>query len=402
MLGAVLSRVSSFLSPQVRIDTGQGKASLNCFAALIGTSSAGKSVAHRATRDLLPVPLAISDEYRDSLPLGSGEGVAESFYGMQDLQVPNAAGTGVKTVRQRAIIRSNVSFYVDEGEGLSRMLERSGSTIGTVLRTAWIGDALGQANASADRQRDVPGGTYALGLVIGFQRATVQPLLAEGSGGSPQRFLFLSAHSEPPEGLQEWPGELPLVLPSKSLRLPPEARHELIEARREAMRPGAHETGLDGHRPLHLSKVAALLCILDRRADVSIDDWELAHQVWEVSCAVRDGLVQQVKADEARKTVRLEEQLIRVNSKSAVASQRALQREAAAELERMALWIVGKVRSRPEDPWRESGKGSITQARRSTSRARMPDALEEAEMRGWITRDEVDGTHYVRVGEVSP
>lgn len=402
VLGAVLARISSFVSPLVRVETGQGLASLNTFVALVGTSSAGKSVATRTSRDLLDVPIYIADEYRDCLPLGSGEGVAEAFYGMQDVTVPNAAGTGTKTVRQRAVVRANVSFYVDEGEGLSRMMERAGSTIGTVLRTAWIGDALGQANASTDRQREVPAGGYSIGLVIGFQRSTVQPLLAEGGGGSPQRFLFLSAHSDPPEALAEWPGEFPLRLPKLPMRLPKEACQELFNSRREAMRPGANETGLDGHKPLHLAKAAALLCILDGRTDVTMDDWGLSHQLWAVSCAVRDDLVEQVKVEAQRRVAQEEHRTIRVTSLSAVASQQALRSAVDAEVDRMARWVAKRVHSRRGDPWRETGKGSITQAQRSTGRARMPDALDEAEARGWVSREEIEGVCYVLAGDIHP
>ena len=403
VLGAVLSRISSFVNPLVRVDTGQGLASLNTFVALIGTSSAGKSVASRTARDLLPVPAAIADEYKDSLSAGTGEGFAESFYGMQTVQIPNASGTGFRNVQQRAIVRANVSFYVDEGEGLTRLMERSGSTIGTVLRTAWIGDTLGQTNASADRQREVPGGTYSLGLVIGYQRATIQPLLAEAGGGSPQRFLFLSAHSEPPEALAEWPGDMPLRLPRYPMRLPKEACQELFEARREAMRPGANETGLNGHKPLHLSKAAALLCILDGRTDITMDDWELAHLLWDTSCAVRDDLVEQIKVESAQKVKQEENRTIRVTSLSAVASHRALRQVVDEEIRKMAVWVGNKVHDRTADePWKEVGKGSLTQAQRSTRRSRMPDAIDEAEARGWVERVEIDGACYVVAGPSRP
>lgn len=403
VLGAVLARISSFVNPLVRVDTGQGLASLNTFVALIGTSSAGKSVAARSARDLLLVPQSIADEYKDSLSAGTGEGFAESFYGMQTVQIPNASGTGFKNVQQRAVVRANVSFYVDEGEGLTRLMERSGSTIGTVLRTAWIGDTLGQTNASADRQREVPGGTYSLGLVIGYQRATIQPLLAEAGGGSPQRFLFLSAHSEPPEKLAEWPGDMPLRLPRYPMRLPKEACQELFEARREAMRPGANETGLNGHRPLHLAKAAALLCILDGRTDMTMVDWELAHLLWDTSCAVRDDLVEQVKVESQQKVQQEERRTIRVTSLSAVASHRALRQVVDEEIMRMASWVGNKVHDRKADePWKEVGKGSLTQAQRSTRRARMPDAIDEAEARGWVERVEIDGACYVVAGPSRP
>lgn len=390
VLGAVLARLSSFVPPQVRVETGLRPASLNVFTALVGTSSAGKSLANATARDLLPVPASLTD-YRDSLPLGSGEGMAEAFYGMQDVVVPAPNGKGTKTVKQRAIVRDRVSFYVDEGEALSRLMERSGSTIGQVLRTAWTGGMLGQANASAERNREVPEGAYSLGLVIGYQRATVRPMLADGGGGTPQRFLFLSAHAEPPEDEVGWPGTLEIRLPTSNLVLPKAARAELWHARRESQRPGAEEEGLNGHRPLHLSKMAALLAVLDGRARVTDEDWSLAWQVWRTSCTVRDALVREAEHEERERQKAREDAQVRTAQRSSVASHLALQRVVDAEVERVARWLAMQVHRQAAEtgmPSTLEGRGGLKTKAPSRDRHLLPQAADEAEGRGWIGRTE--------------
>jgi hypothetical protein len=386
VLGAVLARLSSYLPPQVHVGTGLRPASLNVFAALIGTSSAGKTLANNTASDLLPVPAQLATNYLDDQPIGSGEGLAEAFYGMQSVVVPNANGNGSKTLRQRAIVRENAMLYVDEGEMLSKMMERSGATIGQVLRTAWVGGTLGQSNASADRTRRVPGGTYSLGLVIGYQRTTVQPMLSDGGGGTPQRFLFFSAHAEPAEDEVPWPGPLAVRLPSSDLLLPRSAREELRAARRAAQRPDATDEGLDGHRPLHLAKVSALLAVLDGRDTVSIADWGLAWIVWKTSCAVRDRLVREAETDRRLKAKAKTDDAVRTT----VQTHRALETEEDRKILRVARLIADKTHERCAasggEPWPIGDRGGVSATLASRDRRFMEDGITEAVARGWVFR----------------
>ena len=86
-----------------------------------------------------------------------------------------------KTEKVRAQVREHVFVYVDEGEALTRMTERSGSTIGPVLRSGWAGQLLGQANAREENTRILPARSYSLGVVMGFQRHTCQGMLADAT-----------------------------------------------------------------------------------------------------------------------------------------------------------------------------------------------------------------------------
>lgn len=398
VFGAVLARLSSFISPKVRVETGSGTACLNVFVTIVGSSSAGKTRANKAAKQLLPVPFGVLD-YRDSLPLGSGEGIAEAYYGLVsrdedtgEVYGPRHEKAGqpkMKRVTERAKVRDGVSFYLDEGEALSKMLERAGATVGQTLRTAWVGEDLGATNASADRTRLVEAGTYALGLVIGYQRATAAPLLAD-QGGTPQRFLFFSAHrSDPPERRTDWPGSLTNLghaLPTTDLVLPEAAKEELFQRRRAAMLPDAPDEGLNGHWPLHMAKTAALLAVLDFRGDVTEDDWHLAAQVWETSCAVRDGLVNEIEAAEAQRRRADEDRAVRTQVRATVAGHQALEAAGDAQLERVARWVGVQVHDKGRRAIR--GEGGLLKAADSRSRPRLTAAVAEAAARGWITVDD--------------
>ena len=333
VLGCVLARLAAFVRPGVRIDTGLGRASANLAVVVVGDSSAGKSEAWRAARDLLPVPMELSGmPDNDGLPLGSGEGLAEAFYGMAEESTGEVYASGprkgedkVKLVRRK--MYDHALFFADEGEALLRMGQRLGSTINPELRKAWKAETLGQANASAERKRIVPDGSYALSVVLGFQPGTIGPLFDDEAGGTPQRFLFMSAHSDAvSDEVVDWPGPLRNVahaLPTSDLVLPDAAKAVLRAARVKARRLDAPPSGLNGHAPLHLAKLAALMAVLDLRTEVNEQDWGLALQLWITSCTVRDGLVARFADEQARRRAAEDDRKVEVAARSAVAGEAA-------------------------------------------------------------------------------
>lgn len=382
VLGCILARLASFIPPSVRVDTGTRPASLNVAVAVMGDSSAGKSLAMATARDLVPVPSFMND-YQDSLPLGSGEGVAEAYYGWVREETGDTLKDGTpKTAVVHKKVRDNASLYLDEGETLGKVLERSGSTLGMVLRTAWSGGTLGQANASAERKRIVEEGTYALGLVVGWQPLTCGALFSEAAGGTPQRFLFLSAHrGDPPE--VRIPMPLPLVnlehvLPKEDMHLPESAKEELWQASRERTRRDLTRDPLDAHTPLHLSKLAALLTVLDDRGEIEERDWEAARQVWEVSRKVRASVVGELADVERRRRAAEDDRAVRVHARSAVAADGAL---VSAQVARVAMRMAAKVASGTRTI---SGRGGLKDLIAGRDRAAFTTALDEAVRQGLI------------------
>ncbi|MBU3717175.1 MAG: bifunctional DNA primase/polymerase, partial [Actinobacteria bacterium] len=177
----LLARIAAATPPSYCVPPFVGStAPLTLYVAQVSMSGQGKSSAVRLVDDLLP-------GLDRPVPLGSGEGFAESYFG--DVK-ENEDGKAVTKKRQ---IRYGMAFELDEGSALADLAARSGSTILPVLRTAWSGSTLGNTNASADKRRQLPAGNYAAGLTLLFQPTNARPLFDDVGGGLPQRFLFVRA-----------------------------------------------------------------------------------------------------------------------------------------------------------------------------------------------------------------
>jgi hypothetical protein len=72
----------------------------------------------------------------------------------------------------------------------------------------------------------------------------------------------------------------------------------VVRRRRDVLRTGDTE-GLDGHAMLNRIKVAAMLCILDGRAHVEDDDWELAGCIQSSSDDVRAWVQSSLESERA-------------------------------------------------------------------------------------------------------
>lgn len=301
VFAATLARLSSMVSPELRFDTGLGPGSLNLFAATVGPSGVGKSAGAKVSRELVPAPSYCDGAaFRDGIPVGSGEGLAEAYMGIVIRETGEFTAKGTpKTEKVRAQVRANAFIYVDEGEALTKMGERSGATIGPTIRSAWVGAVLGQSNAREETTRILPDGSYSMGLLIGFQRGTALPLLAEAGPGTPQRFLWCSAiDPSVPGNPVAHPGPLTVSLCdvlgeplSGVMDAAPEIKTELWERNLVRVHGDVEDVDLDSHVPLMRSKIAALLAVLDGRTNVTVDDWALSGTVWDTSTAVRDALV---------------------------------------------------------------------------------------------------------------
>jgi hypothetical protein len=338
VLGAVLARLSAYASPDDHVDLGIGQSPLTVFSVLYGSPSAGKGVAMRTAAELLPVPAHLGmDAFRER-PIGSGEGITESFYGI--VSDTDASGKAIKVRKQ---VRHNALFVMDEGETLIRLMTRQGSTLATTIRRAWSGEVLGEANASADRDRQVDRKAYSIGLTVAFQPAAIAPLFddQEVGGGTPHRFIYLAADDDtlpedPPEEPLAWPGELHLATfhdpaLAKQWEKPPGRTHELVdsEVRRQVRmtrwrglrRDSIGE--LDGHADQMRGRIAAHLAALDGHLEVTGEDWALAGQVLETSNRVREAAIAYGRR--------------RISAAAKQADERHVQREALVEQARLSV-----------------------------------------------------------------
>ncbi len=309
VLYSTLARLSAMISHHIRAVTGiGGRASLNIFAAMVGTSGAGKSISAACVRDLMH---PADDDFRDGLPIGSGEGIAETFMGAVEEPTgeihqkgPYKGDPVMHKVRKQ--VRHNAFFYVDEGQTMAKLGERTGSILGETLRRAAIGEALGQTNASEERTRYIAPGSYSLGLLAGFQPSIATVLLADAHTGTPQRFFWGWADDPTiPDNPPPWPGPIEphpgRLRPDAPVDIDfPVSIKQMLWRERVARGRGELEVSeLDGHANLMKVKLAALFALLDGRTNATEDDWALAEVVWQSSCAVRDSLVRRAEREAA-------------------------------------------------------------------------------------------------------
>lgn len=378
VLYGVLTRLAACWPHQVPFDTGvKGPVLPNLFAAVVGPAGSGKTSGVSAARRMLERPPWLpAEQFADDLPLGTGEGIAESYMGQVARPVTDEHGVAVqnkdgsvKLEKVRSQVRHNALLYADEGEILARLLERSGATVGETIRRAWIGATLGQANGRAETTRIVREGTYALGLVIGFQPTTCQALLADVDAGTPQRFLWAwSIDPSIPEHDVEHPGPLTGVwqaptagveLPgtgwlmsdggggsdvdTRSVSFPATVRAFFRGLERDRAHGRYTPAPQDSHLHLMRAKVAVLLAGLEGRRDVTEEDWALAGMVVETSCRVRDhcialGEQQQGKDRAARIAAHAAQEHAAEHARGAARDERE-----TATVERVAKRISAKV-----------------------------------------------------------
>lgn len=387
----ILARLAATASHELRFDAGLGESTLNLFVALVGASGTGKSAGHDVAAEVIGVPKYLQEpgSFPDGLGVGTGEGLAELFMGWDKRECADSGGK-MKSEKVRAQVRHNALVYIDEGQTLTQMIGRTGATIGPVLRSAFTGATLGQANAQIETTRHIPARSYSLGLVIGYQYATAQPLLADSAGGTPQRFLWASViDPNLPDKQPEWPGTLASNLERTdtyfgapvigTVKFAPEIRQELWQANAAKVRGEAQDANeLDSHGSLVRCKVAALLAILDGRLMVTSEDWGLARIVWDTSCAVRESLVgygkeqARIKAEASHAT-------------AAVREQRVMEgREEYEEkaVERVAHLLAKYVSLCPEGQY--ATEGALKKALSGRDRKWFKDALTMARERNWI------------------
>ena len=385
VLYSTLARMSGMISHHIRAVTGiGGRASLNVFAAMVGTSGAGKSISASCVRDLMH---PADDDFRDGLPIGSGEGIAETFMGAVEEPTgeihqkgPYKGDPVMHKVRKQ--VRHNAFFYVDEGQTMAKLAERSGSILGETLRRAAIGEALGQTNASEERTRYIAPGSYSLGLLAGFQPSIATVLLADAHTGTPQRFFWGWADDPTiPDEPPPWPGPIE-PHPGRhrpdgpvDITFPKRIRTMLWQQRVARGRGDIEVHELDGHAGLMKVKLAALFALLDGcRYEVTEEDWALAELVWESSCKVRDSLVLRAQREaEAERRAQADAKVLQVVRESEAKAEAAVAVERVARLVRKHASQIGGITY-----------GELNRKLASRDRKILRKAVDLAEARDWV------------------
>ncbi|QIV83049.1 hypothetical protein [Mycolicibacterium frederiksbergense] len=276
---AVLGRVLASTGPGVQLPgVIGGPASLNMIMAFVAPSGGGKGITDRVAREIWPSSII-------ERPIGSGEGIAALF------APPKKEGTEQIT---RAILHS------PEIDTMAGLASRQGNIFLAQLKSAVMGEMLGQSNASDATSRIVLPHSYRLILSVGAQPGHCDVIFNDTSGGTPQRVVWvLTIDPDMPSEAPPDPEPLNTRLPSWAhtdtvmTYGPTEIREHIITAHLARQRGEA--SALDGHRMLTRLKVAAGLAILHHRSVISDLDWRLSDMVMAVSDQTRDWIVEEAK-----------------------------------------------------------------------------------------------------------
>jgi hypothetical protein len=265
LLALVLVRVLHEAYPEIclpGVDEGgvASRTSLNLGVALVGSSGQGKTMLNSLSRRLMSIP----NSEIDFTP-STGQGLIASY-----MRWDAENGENVLRDDPRGF------FYTDEIDTLGALGKDAGSTLLSEMRTLLTGGSTGSANATKDRQRALPAGSYGFQIVAGVQPTRAGTLLDGRDAGTPQRFIWVTV-TDPNNALEwedrpPWPGELgwnkdfllAFEFGEPIVRYPDWLRKEMQEYDTKISQETAHggELSRHGHQNLLRLKVAAGIAFL--------------------------------------------------------------------------------------------------------------------------------------------
>jgi hypothetical protein len=308
VLGAALGIYAASIPHNIKISTGiRRPIGFSLLVGLVSKSGRGKSSAWgMACDEFAP------DDAAPIYPVPTGEGLTEKLMG-KVITIDPFTGKEVSNKQQ---VRHNAIFHIDEGAALNAGMLRDGASVGAVMRAMFSDQQLGNANADIDRERNIPRGMYSLSLIVGYQPSTAMRIVRDTSTGMAQRFLWFSARRQPTTepGIPDVPRfVLPHVTALPTANTSSGAAQHLVHVApdvaaliqresdaRDAADEDDAEDDLDSQRPVVVAKVAGLACLIEGRTQITMDDWQLASELYAASCAVRDELIE---LDEERSVV---------------------------------------------------------------------------------------------------
>lgn len=372
LLHACFARVSAYTHHKLKLPAFVGKspAPINYLLGVVGPPESGKSMAIGGSRDIVLCPdlvkqrtgaiSPLAGEVADEEGPSSGQGLGAVLWG--DVEDVDEEGNRVTKQGQN---KFNVLFIADEGEILKGLASSDSSTLMPMLRTAATGGALATANATKDRYRKIPAGNYRLAMVVAFQPHKAGVLLSqpEIEGGTPQRFAWAMA-TDPTMPRERPAMPPPFVWTSPAIGMFREAGLECVDDNwimKAAPRIWAEVDEyrylvqteqktveeIDGHLLLLRIKMAALLCLLGNRFEITDDDWDLAEMLVTASCGVRDWVRSRTQAAAATE---LQHMLQREQAK-AVAKATALRDVSTESIERYAMKLATTLHQDRKRTW---------------------------------------------------
>lgn len=307
-LGAALVRTSVALEPEVVLPNYVGTyGSLNLMVGLVANSGGGKGASESVARDCFMVSKGTQEQVILEKPLGSGEGIAETFTRRAAANSEEEHGTLTRAL-----------FTVSEIDKLGALKSRQGATVMETLRQVFSGETIGNTNGNKDTSRNVQAHTYRATLLVGIQPRRSGVLLStdEVDGGTAQRFLWLPTEPYPLDKRQR-PGELsPAVVNLADsintgervvIEFPKQVGDHTRQLRIDRLTGKSHDP-LAGHRNLLQLKVAAHLAVIGGRTAATMNDWHVADLILQKSDETRlwclDGLKEVQETEATRRAER--------------------------------------------------------------------------------------------------
>jgi hypothetical protein len=178
------------------------------------------------------------------------------------------------------------------------MNQRSASTTLSILRSGFSGETLGFSYAAKEKRRHIGSHTYRMTMVVSIQPTRAGWLLADGGGGTPQRFMWFPGTDSRISKQRPWETG-PLMLPAvtewlypREIKVPAEAADLILDERVKAMQ--GDQEALDGHALFCREKFAYALAVLDNRIEMTLEDWELSGIVSNISTYTREQMIEAV------------------------------------------------------------------------------------------------------------
>lgn len=293
VLGAVLARVATIVPPCYLIPAIIGtQSTFDHLSVLVGDSASGKSAATGIARELVPETLEHVIVW--DVPVGSGEGLIDQFY-----EWVSEEDDGGKPRKVKRHTKTAVHFVADEAKMIAEQAKRSGTTIISVICSAWSGASLGTANAGSETNRPkINGRTVRLAGVMSIQSKLGHQLLTDDlvQQGFAGRLAFFAAEDPTmphPDNRPQWPGSLSVIpLPGgllwpQDIAYPPEVVDYILLAQWDKSRGESKEDSIEGHIRLARLKIAGLIAAIEGETTVTLDDWALAGEIIECSNAIR-------------------------------------------------------------------------------------------------------------------
>jgi hypothetical protein len=401
VLHSCLATIASMLHHQSYLETGRGPTVLSYYCAVVGPSGTGKTEAFRCADDLLEswqqgqlVQLG-HDKYR-RVEISTGEGMVEVYMGDEMIEEVQKDDKGedlidddtgepiVKRKKVRQQVRHNALFTSDEGRQMLAIASRPGSTIMSTLCSMWSGTSTGAANAKSENSRTIAKRSYILGLVMGFQPATMDALFEDAAGGAPQRFSFASAvHPDVSADPIDFPPQLAPKTPAWApVQMALSDKHQRLVRQHQADKNNGtiEESDLDGHKMLSHCRIAALLALLHSQTSISDETWDLAEVILNTSRAFRDDLSQRAKREAEEQARRKAEATVKTNVASAVMV------EQNTKLNQVADTIVDRLGDHANG---EAAKRDIRGVLSASMRKYFNEAIELAVQQGRIVAEDV-------------